>query len=487
VRFLSGMFQDLVDANRGGKFVYLSTDEPYYVGLADTPQCKEKAAAQEKGSVGRVLADFVSEVANPLHAQGRTVIFWGEYPMKPGDIEALPAHVVNGEVYGPDFDPVFRRHGIRQMIYTSTQGGSARFFPDYFALPNSRRLHPVASQVDRIADGVRKISYDQARTRADIIGAVVAGWADMGLHPETFWLGYATITAAGWRPGTPSSQESAAAFYHLFYGASATKMDRVYQLMSQQAHFWLDSWDSETSSRKPLFGNSNSIYNPRRPTKDQTLPLPPALSSDLRFDSKWSQENARRLELASGFLADNDELLGLLHENLQRVEFNRYNIEVYVAIARLYRQNIEMLLDIGRMCSLLEAAGRSGPEGRPRQVLGNMDRALELAHQIRQQRNTALRDAIATYYKAWFPRVPEANGRKFLHDLDDVKDHEPDRTVDMSYLVLRELQLPFGKWVEGIREARNAYAAARQLKPNTNKFDWLDLGDHPVVGGIPEE
>ncbi len=66
VKLLSGMFQDLVDANRGGKFVYLSTDEPYYVGMADNPACREKAAAQQMGSVGKLLAKFIDEVAKPL-------------------------------------------------------------------------------------------------------------------------------------------------------------------------------------------------------------------------------------------------------------------------------------------------------------------------------------------------------------------------------------------------------------------------------------
>ena len=54
------------------------------------------------------------------------------------------------------------------------------------------------------------------------------------------------------------------------------------------------------------------------------------------------------------------------------------------------------------------------------------------------------------------PRVAEANGRRFLHELDDVKDHLPDRTVDMTYLVYRELLLPFGDWVEQVRAARQS-------------------------------
>lgn len=487
VKLLSGMFQDLVDANRGGKFVYLSTDEPYYIGMADNPQCREKAAAEAKGSVGKLLAEFITRIAEPLHKQDRTVMFWGEYPLKPADIPSLPNYLVNGEVAGPEFDPLFRKHGIRQMIYTSTQGGLAQLFPDYYSLPNTRRLHPVPSQVDRVADGFRKISYDPARTQTDIIGAVVAGWADMGLHPDTFWLGYATITAAAWHPGTPNPSEAASSFHRLFYGEGASGMDRVYQLMSQQAQTWLDSWESGPGQRKPLFGNSYGIFNPKRPAKDQTLPLPPFNSGSFSAGPVWLQQNARRLDLAAQSLSDNDELLGLLHQNLRAASLQRGNLEIYLAVSHLFRQNLEMLLDLGRIHSQLQAAAEARAANRPKDALEALDKAIELAYQIRQARNVALRDASATYSKTWFPRVAEANGRKFLHDLDDVKDHIPDRTVDMNYLILRQLQLPFGQWIETVRTARNRYAAANGRKPDNRPFDWLDLGDHPVVGGVPEE
>jgi hexosaminidase len=471
VRLLSSMFQDLVDANRGGKFVYFSTDEPYYVGMADNPKCQEKAAAQQVGSVGKLLAGFIAQVANPLHDQGRTVMFWGELPLVSSDIQALPAYLVNGETYGPEFDPVFHKQGIRQMIYTSTQG-EERFFPDYFSLPMSRRLHPRAPGVGRIADGVQKISSDPARTQTDIIGAVVAGWADAGLHPETFWLGYAAITAAGWRPGSRSAQESAAAFYKLFYGDGAIDMDRVYQLMSQQAQFWSDSWEQGPSSRKPIFGYSAGIYNPRKSVKDPTITLPAAPGPDLTFDTNSIGMNLRRVELASDSLADNDELLGLLYDNLRSVQLNRYNLEVYTSIAQLYRQNLEMLVGVGRMCTLLDSAQKAAREGKAKNALESVDSALELAETIRQQRNNALRDAVATWYKSWFPRVAEANGRKFVHELDDVKDHVPDRTIDMSYLVDRELHLPFGEWVTAIQAARNQFAATNHLAADTRAFHW---------------
>ena len=329
VQFIRGMFQDLVDSNRGGKFVYLSTDEAYYVGLADHAGCNEKAAAAQKGTVGKLLADFIGQVADPLHKQGRTVIFWGEYPLVPSDIASLPSHLVNGEVYGPEFDPVYRKHGIRQMIYTSTQG-ETRMFPDYFPLANSRRLHPVGSQVDRISDGVRTISYHSARNQADLIGAVVAGWADAGLHPDAFWLGYATITSAAWHPGSaPRRRSLPRSFYRLFYGDSAVNMNRVYRLMSEQAQFWADSWDTVSSdARKGIWGNSYAIFPSRRPARDQNVALPAAPGPDLRFDPRWASKT-RAGSSSRGLPVRQRRAARAARREHADVEHNRYNLEVY--------------------------------------------------------------------------------------------------------------------------------------------------------------
>ncbi|WP_321475572.1 glycoside hydrolase family 20 zincin-like fold domain-containing protein [uncultured Paludibaculum sp.] len=479
VKLLSGMFQDLINANRGGKYVYLSTDEPYYIGLAESAQCQEKTAAAKAGSVGRLLADFIGRVADPIHAQGRTVIFWGEYPLKPEDIAALPSHLVNGEVYGPRYDPVFRQRGIRQMLYTSTQG-EERLFPNYFTLPNARLLHPASSQSERVSEGFREISAQPARGQAQLIGSIVAGWADAGLHPETFWLGYAAISAAAWHPGTPAVQESMAAFYRNFYGGGARNMNRVYQLLSQQARFWSDSWEWGPSSRKPLFGDSDEVFHPRQPVKDQTLGLPPAPSATLDIDlTDWNKTHARRLELAADFLGENDELLALLHENAGQVAFNRYNLEVALSVAHLCRQNLEMLLDLGRISSQLQNAREAARNQKAREAVEALDRVLRLARGIQQRRNTTLRDTVATWQKSWYPRAAAANGRTFLHELDDVKDHVPDRTVDMRYLIQRELDLPFGDWVESIRTARNAYAAANSLPTDSAVFHWLEINEAP--------
>jgi hypothetical protein len=179
-------------------------------------------------------------------------------------------------------------------------------------------------------------------------------------------------------------------------------------------------------------------------------------------------------------MTENDELMGLLLENLQRVEGNRDGLAVFLSIAGLYRQNLDMLRAMGAIDGMLQAASASAQKNEARQAIQSVDRALDAARAMQWSRNKALGDAQKVWYKSWYPRVTEANGRKFLHEVDDVKDHLPDRTTDMSYLVYREMLLPVGEWAEQIRTARNQYAQAHQLPVRNDKLDWKDL--KPVSG-----
>jgi len=477
-QLFEGMFEDLLNANKGGKYFVLSTDEPYYVGLADNDQCHEADRAKKLGSVGKLLAEFVTKTAAYLHEHGRTVIFWGEYPMKPEDIDSLPSYLVNGELYGPQFDPVFRAHGIKQMIYTST-AGEEQLFPRYY--PGSTgpgRLQEMFDQASFTSlESLSSTRPDSAQPRqADLTGIFVAGWGDPGLHPETFWLGYVAGTAPAWHQASPNPQELRSSFFPLFYGSRSSEMGRLYQLMCEQAQFWEDSWEvGPSSARAPIWGNSFGVFNPPRPAHDQFLsPLPVPSPELLRLSSDWRLVNETRLGSAGVSLEQNDQLIDLLETNISRVEFNRYNLEVYLSIAGLYRQNLLMLQDLGRISDALKAAEAAAAKSESIAALVALDRALDIARNVQQNRNQALQNATETWYQSWFPRVLEANGRHFLNVVDDVKDHQPARTSDMTYLVYRELLYPLGDWAAKVVAVRNQYATAHQKPVRQFGFDWRD-------------
>ncbi len=476
LKLMYGMYDDLLAANKGVQYFYLSTDEAYYIGWAHNAQCDETTRTKQLGSRGKLLAEFVTSAANYLHDRGRTVVFWGEYPLKPEDIDALPAHVVNGETYGEKFDPFFKRRGIRQMIYNSTEG-EEQLFPQYYLAPGTSRMHPLHESEQRVVDAVQKIATDPGRRTADLSGLVIAGWGDMGLHPETFWLGYAAITASGWHPGA-DAQQSMSAFYPLFYGPRVTNMDRAYQLLSYQAQIWTDTWEPMNSTvRKPIWGNSEKIFTPAVPAHDATLPLPEVPGTNLHRSGNWAGSNARRLQIAAEATAQNDELMGLLQSNLLLANTNRYNLEVLLSVARLCRQNLSMLGSLQNIDSALAEADKSATAGAASEALASLDRALDAAVQIREDRNSALADAVSTWSVTWLPRVQQAGGRRFLHEVDDVKDHLPDRTVDMSYLVYRELLLPFEAWYQATQRVRNDYARAHALPARDIPLRWNTLKD----------
>ena len=477
-KLLEGMYQDLIDANKGVKYFHLSTDEAWFIGKADNAQCREAEHAKELGSPSRLWVEFTQKTTKYLEDHGRKVIFWGEDPLQAEDIALLPPSLINGEVYSPSYNKAFRARGISQMIYTNTLPDDP-LFPFYYVLAPGEQIHSRDVAADRATQAFNELSYTAARQEADITGTGIYAWADLGPHPETYWLGYAVAASAAWHPGASDPQELAHRFYQLFYGRGAIQMGRLYQLMSTQAQFWASSWDSQPSGNLPLiFGYSYGI-GPFVP-HITTVALPPIPSTDyLRLGNNWRQENTRRLELAGKFLAENDELLNLLYTNLSSVEFNRHNLEVYLSIAEVFRQNLSMFKSLEEICGNLEKAQGHAGKLQSSDAVAALDQTLDGAQRIRDLRNQVLADLTATWYRTFYPRVREANGRHVARAPQSFVDTKPSeaayrRQEGLLYVMERVFALPFGEWVNQLRAVRNTYAEAHHLLRRDATFDWQD-------------
>src|SRR6185437_10292554 len=136
------------------------------------------------------------------------------------------------------------------------------------------------------------------------------------------------------------------------------------------------------------------------------------------------------------------------------------------------RQNVQMLLGLEQISKELKSAEMLAAHAQAKECVAGLDRALNIAQSIRTQRNEALENATKTWYEGWFPRVSEANGRKVLNKVDDVKDHLPVRTVDMSYLVYRQLLYPLDDWATQTLAVRNEYAKAHHLPLRNFLLNW---------------
>jgi hypothetical protein len=253
-------------------------------------------------------------------------------------------------------------------------------------------------------------------------------------------------------------------------------MDSVYRLLSRQAQFYDESWNWEDSHlRSPIFGNHAEIYKTAKPAKDQTLPgLPVPSGKSLFVSNDWIKTNKERLQLSKFFLKENDELTFLLHKNLRGVSYNRYNIEVMLSVAQLCRHNLKMLLHLEHIASLLKISSRIANKDAILAV-SLLDDALNEAETIKTERNETLQSLISVWYKKWVPRVETANGRRYLNAVDDVKDHKPVRTIDMTYLIYRELHYPLGEWARNLENARNDFAEKNGLSTRKKPLLWKQV------------
>ncbi len=468
IDLMKSMFSDLLDASQGGKYVMLSTDEAYYSGKGGS----EIKAAAEAGSNGKLLARFIYSIAEGLHKQGREIIFWGEYPLKPDDIPSLPPYLINGEYN--EMSPSFRKHGIRQLIYTSTQG-EEDVFPNYYPGHSADNLKSDENRAPsgRIPSMLKDIQQAVNDKDAKAMGLIIAGWADAGLNPETFWLGYIGGTAIGWNLANADSADLSGRFYSSFYGPGESEMERIYQLLSRQAEFFSISWDWIPSAlRKPILGNSEGIFQKPEKAKDQTIPMLPVPSStNLAIAFSWDSLNRGRMESAEKFSKENDELLKLLEKNLATDE-QKYNLEILGTLAALCRQNLKFLSDLSKTNAYLKQAAKKAQLNEPATAVGYIDSALALVQHVKIGRDSMLSYITETWYKEWLPLVKEGNGRRFLQAVDDIKDHEPVRTIDMSYLIYRQLNYALGRWTDQVVKNRNKFALAHALPEMHMRIDW---------------
>jgi hypothetical protein len=62
------------------------------------------------------------------------------------------------------------------------------------------------------------------------------------------------------------------------------------------------------------------------------------------------------------------------------------------------------------------------------------------------------------YEKSRYPKGQSVGGRKFVHVLDDTKDHWADRTPDLSFMIAPERSIGLEKWQKDLYQIMQAYA-----------------------------
>jgi len=452
-QLIFSMYDDVIKATQGVDSLFVSTDEVYYAG-----NCTKCTRPYNPENRSLAWVEFVQKAHTFLKQRGRQMFAWVEYPFMAQHTELLPPGLIDG-VLGNDPAEIKRekQHGLHHLAYTSIQG-SELLFPSYFLHDNDRY----------IAKGRLTSAYEEISVRArpaKPIGVFGAAWDDSGLHNETFWLGWTTVAQNGWAPGLASAAQTTAEFMDVFYGPRASQMVDVYHALQRQARFFEGSWDRVVSRvRDPGYGNSygKGIGTTRY---DETLPRPalPALPG-LDFTPVYNYGRYGKLvDSARTSAIENDLLIHRIQENIGRAERNRYNLEVLLSLAELTGHQCRLILGLRSIEDRLQAARDAAQKASHKQALGQLVAAYGQAREIIAGRKDVFANLKRTWEKSRYPKGQGVNGRKFVHVLDDVKDHWADRRADLSYMIAPEESIGLETWMEQIRAAIQEYARTHNL------------------------
>lgn len=436
---LFSMFDDVIQATKGVDYVFASTDEVYFAG-----NCAKCTRPYNPENRSLAWVEYVQKVHDHLAQRGRKMLVWAEFPLLPEHVKLLPSDIIDGVVGEASYIEAENAKGIRQLTYNSMQGAEL-LFPNHFVMEGSRGH--LERAYNNILNGIH--------WRGKPIGAFGAAWDDSGLHNETFWLGWAAVAAWSWNPGTPSVEQYTAEFMQSFYGPRVSGMREIYRLMQSQARAWERTWDYIPSRTVPpswgsYFGKGIGTHR-----SDMTLAAP--LVNDVPDwfpDPAWTVRYKPFIDEARLRKAENEQLVEALQGNFGRADRNRYNLEVFLALARFMGHHWDLILDLAKAENLIrqgQGLALSSHESEQKQGLAALREASQTVENSREQGLAVFADLTAVFEKSRYPKGQTVDGRKFLHVQDDVKDHWADRRADLSYMMAPEESIQLGAWAQELR------------------------------------
>jgi hypothetical protein len=385
--------------------------------------------------------------------KNRKMLAWVEYPLLAEHIPQLPSGLIDaimGVYRDKEWVDNENETGIKQLSYSSMQG-SEYLFPNYF--PTVYRNKMIDGRLKGASTNVSAIIANGAKP----IGTFAAAWDDAGLHNETFWLGWATVTQYGWSIGQPTIEQSTADFMDIYYGYNSPEMVEIYKLLENGARFYESLWDRVISTeREPTYGCSIG-KGIGTEVSDLTLDMPPLpLPKNIKIDSSWSLKYEAKILDASKLIKDNDKLISLLLHNISRVSQNRYNLEVLLSIAYMERYSINMLLNLAKAENYLLQAGTT--EDDPQKAINQMVEAHKLTKTILVEEKKMWSEFNSVWNKSRYEKCRSVNGKNFVHVFDDVKDHFADRRLGLEYMLAPFERMEIKKWQNELEKVIKEYA-----------------------------
>ncbi len=446
------MYHDMIEATPGMKYFYISTDELYYAGICD--KCKKEYNNENRS---QAWVDFTNRAATWLKKHGRRPMAYVMYPMLMKDIVQLPSYLIAPirDEEPAEWIGLLNKTGLQQIAYSPLQGAEP-LFPNYFRTS----LNGIDVK-GRLVDEANTIPKT-LKKGANLVGTFAGAWDDAGLHNETFWLGWVTLSQYAWSINSPGLDQNIADFFDSFYGYNCFGLLEAYRLLQEGARYYESLWDEVPSKeRGPGYGSSRGkgIGIDRF---DFTLRMPPLpTSGDINYFPEFNSEYKVKIDKAAELIYKNDQLIGLLQENLSKVFRNRYNIEVLLSLAYLERYTLNTVLNLAKTEDLLVKASGQGLNFQG--VVGYLVEAYELVGKTQKEQAEMWSDFNRIWEEGRFPKDQDVDGKKFVYVLDDVKDHFAARRRGLEYMIAPFERMEMDKWQMQLEKIIVDYAKAKNV------------------------
>ncbi len=456
------MYQDMIDATPGVKYFHASTDEVYYAGWSD--QCLRKKPFNDENR-SQFWVDYVNRVHSWLAERGRTMICWVEYPLLPEHIKQLPKGLINGighEKSNAQWHGAVEKAGIEQLIYCSQQG-EERLFPNFLPTNFPYRGRQVTG---RLFDTRHTVDAMYERG-IKAVGTFAAAWDDSGLHDETFWIGWATLTQYGWSPQGPSVEQTIADFMDIYYGPGNQDMTALYRTLQEGARFFQEAWDYVPANHlKQSWGSwkRKEIGNVRIDFSLEPPQLPFLYDMRLIAEDNFSRKYADVIEQARDMNIRLQDAITALQGKLSTVTRNSYNIEVFLTIARFEKHFCETILALEKVEKALKQAAVDVPAKEEQKALAQLVAAHKLVAANLARRAAMWEQLTTVWEKSRFEKCRSVDGRDFLYELDDVKDHRADRKLGLDYMLLPLENMNLEQWNDDLAKFIATFATTTGQK-----------------------
>ncbi len=430
---LFDLWDDAIEATPGVRYLHVGCDETYELGQG--VECGCKAIAEEHGRE-RLMDIFLKRVQEHLKEKGRTMMAWGG--RSGGEHAEVQPRVFTGWRRDPERTGELRKAGHEVCCYAPNPGIEPLFLP----------LQP-AHQVTRWQNRTREHPGSLTRTRStvgsaarsgEVDGMICTSWDDSGVHISNWMPRFICAAEYAWSGKGPTLDEWKAKFAPSYFGPQVKDLWRLYRMLQDSAWFYYDSFQRKVWH----YGDVGKVH------------LPDLLRwEDLEYSEYWNNRYADWVRDARRELGTIEREIELIHENLARPLRNKYDFELYLAIANLCRHNCKLILNLSELEKLLGQAHQVHFTSRPR-ALRALREAVALARSTVAEREEVYAQIVANYEKVQLPKGMSTKEKAFAHGRDRAR-HFANRTPDMRYLVIDEEMLGLESWADAVEAQADEY------------------------------